>query len=664
MSSNQLASEPSAYLKSAAHQPVHWSPWGDAAFARAQQEKKPILLDIGAVWCHWCHVMDGESYEDAAVAELLNRDFVCIKVDRDERPDVDARYQRAVQALSGQGGWPLTAFLTPEGEVFFGGTYFPPDNNAYGRPGFRRVLMEIARAFREEQERVTTNARAIREHVVQTLDEAKPGVVNADLVSGAADQMAKLFDVRYGGFGSAPKFPHPAASEFLLARWHDSRGGLAWQREIVEKTLTGMARGGVRDHLGGGFHRYSVDERWIVPHFEKMSYDNSELLRAYLSAYQAFGTPLFKEVATGIVDWVRDVMADKDQGAFATSQDADLTFGDDGDYWTWTVDEAKSDLTAREYAVASSVFDIQDTGEMHHNPKKNVLWWKQDPASDDDWPVLRTAMKKLKAARDRRQAPFVDRTAYVNWNAMMSGAFLQAGAVLDRPECNALALKVLARIWSEAWDVGSGMCHVLGGGRREPRGMLDDNVQAAAAFLDAYEATGETNWLDRATQVMTYCGKAHADDTPGYFDIAGTNGTAYLATRAKPVQDAPTPSPNGVAAIVLARLSALTDKSEWRERLDRHLAGFAGSARELSLYGSTLLRAVDWAVHPITRIEVTGPSGEGPACAMHLLALQTYRPRKVVVRKIADRPAATVCVGTTCSLPVSTPEQLAGLLEA
>ena len=662
MSSNQLASEPSAYLKSAAHQPVHWSPWGDAAFARARQEKKPILLDIGAVWCHWCHVMDGESYEDPAVAELLNRDFVCIKVDRDERPDVDARYQRAVQALSGQGGWPLTAFLTPEGEVFFGGTYFPPDNNAYGRPGFRRVLMEIARAFREEQERITTNAHAIREHVVQTLDEAKPGVVSADLVSGAADQMAKLFDVRYGGFGSAPKFPHPAAIEFLLARWQDSRGGLAWQREIVEKTLTGMARGGVRDHLGGGFHRYSVDERWIVPHFEKMSYDNSELLHAYLSAYQAFGTPLFKEVATGIVDWVLEVMADKEHGAFATSQDADLTFGDDGDYWTWTVDEAKGELTAGEYAVASRVFDIQETGEMHHNPKKNVLWWKQDPASDDGWPVLRTAIKKLKAARDRRKSPFVDRTAYVNWNAMMAGAFLEAGAVLDRPECNQLALKILERIWAEAWDVGSGMSHVLG--RREPRGMLDDNVQAAAAFLDAYEATGETTWLDRATQVMTYCGKAHADDTPGYFDIAATNGTAYLATRAKPVQDAPTPSPNGVAALVLARLWALTDKAEWRERLDRHLAAFAGSARELSLHGSTLLRAVDWALHPGTRIEVRGPRGDGPACAMHLLALQTYRPRKVVVRTIADRPAATVCLGATCSMPVSTAEQLAGLLEA
>jgi len=670
VASNQLASEPSAYLKSAAHQPVHWAPWGDAAFERARHEKKPILLDIGAVWCHWCHVMDGESYEDPAVAELLNRDFVCVKVDRDERPDVDARYQRAVQALSGQGGWPLTAFLTPDGEVFFGGTYFPPDNNNYGRPGFRRVLMEIARAFREDPERVTTNARAIREHVVQTLDEAKPGVVNPDLVSGAADQMAKLFDVRYGGFGTAPKFPNAAAIEFLLARWHDSRGGggLAWQREIVEKTLTGMARGGVRDHLGGGFHRYSVDERWIVPHFEKMSYDNSELLRAYLSAYQALGIPLFKEVATGIVDWVLEVMADKEPGgggggAFATSQDADLTFGDDGDYWTWTVDEAKEALTAREFAVAAAVFDIQETGEMHHNPKKNVLWWTQDPASDDEWPVLRTAIEKLKAARDHRNAPFVDRTAYVNWNAMMAGAFLQAGAVLDRPECNELALQVLERIWDEAWDANRGMSHALG--RREPRGMLDDNVQAAAGFLDAYESTGKSHWQGRAIEVMGYCLKSHGDEAGGYFDIATTNGAAYLATRAKPVQDAPTPSPNGVAALVLARLWAMTSLPEWRNQLDRQLAAFAGTARELALYGATLLRAIDWAVNPVTRIEITGPGGKGPACTMHLLALQTYRPRKAVVRNIVPGKAeAIVCIGTSCSLPVATPEKFTELLEA
>src|SRR5947208_3235946 len=413
---NLLASEPSAYLKSAAHQPVHWHPWGHAAFARARSEDKPILLDIGAVWCHWCHVMDGESYEDARVAELLNADFVCIKVDRDERPDVDTRYQRAVQALTGQGGWPLTAFLTPEGEVFFGGTYFPPEENHYGRPGFRSVLNQVAGIYRQQRDKVTENAKAIRRRVVESLDEAKSGEVAPATLERAASEMARLFDIRYGGFGTAPKFPHPAAVQFLLARWHDTREN--WMREVVEKTLTGMAKGGIRDHVGGGFHRYAVDERWIVPHFEKMAYDNSELLHAYLSAYQTFGTPLFKEVATGIVDWVLEVMADKEHGAFATSQDADLTFGDDGDYWTWTVDEAKAALTAGEYAVASRVFDIQETGEMHHNPKKNVLWWKQDPASDDGWPVLRTAIKKLKAARDRRTAPFVDRTSYVNWNAM------------------------------------------------------------------------------------------------------------------------------------------------------------------------------------------------------------------------------------------------------
>jgi uncharacterized protein YyaL (SSP411 family) len=657
---NLLSTEPSAYLKSAAHQPVHWLPWGEAAFARATAEDKPILLDIGAVWCHWCHVMDGESYDDPATAEVLNREFVCVKVDRDERPDVDARYQRAVQALSGQGGWPLTAFLTPAGEVFFGGTYFPPESNQYGRPGFRSVLLQIARAYREDRERITGNAQAIRQHVTDSLNEATPGAVSPGLVERSADQMAGMFDIRFGGFGTAPKFPHPAACEFLLARWHDTK--LDWQRDVVEKTLTAMARGGIRDHLGGGFHRYAVDERWIVPHFEKMSYDNSELLRSYLSAYQAFGTPLFREVATGIVDWVLEALSDRDRGAFYTSQDADVTAGDDGDYWTWTLEEAKAELTAREGAVVASVFDIAETGEMHHNPQKNVLWWNQNPAGDDEWPILRAALAKLKAARDKRQAPYVDRASYVNWNAMMAAAFLQAGAVLDRPECNVLALKVLERIWERAWDVGRGMCHALG--RDEPRGMLDDNVHAAAAFLDAYEATGAAAWLERATDIMTYCAGAHWDDAAGgYFDLAGAGtGAAYLATRGKPVQDAPTPSANGVAALVLARLWAITDKLEWRAQLDRQLGAFAGGAGALSLYGSTLFRAVDWAVHPVTRIEVAGPSGEGPACAMHLLALQRYRPRKVVVRKIAAAPAATVCLGTTCSLPVDASARLAELL--
>lgn len=661
--SNLLAAEPSAYLKSAAHQPVHWFPWGDAAFAKASAEDKPILLDIGAVWCHWCHVMDGESYEDPAVAVVLNRDFVCVKVDRDERPDVDARYQRAVQTLSGQGGWPLTAFLTPAGEVFFGGTYFPPDDNHYGRPGFVSVLGRVVQLYREEPDKVAGNAAAIRTHVAQSLDESKPGRLGPELVTQAAEQMARLFDIRYGGFGGAPKFPHPAACEFLVARWHDTHE--SWPREVAERTLLGMANGGVRDHLGGGFHRYSVDERWIVPHFEKMSYDNSELLRAYCTAYAAFGDPRWREVASAGVDWVLEVMSDPERGGFYTSQDADTGPRDDGDYWTWTLAEARAALAPDELDVAARVFDIEDMGEMHHNPAKNVLWRKRDPA-DDERSRLRSAIGKLKRARDQRPAPLVDTAAYVNWNAMMAGAFLQAGAVLDRPECNALALKVLERIWTEAWDAAAGMSHVLG--RAEPRGMLDDNVQSAAAFLDAYEATGQDEWRERAVAVMTYCAAAHwaahwDDPDGGYFDLAqGRGGMAYLGTRAKPVQDAPTPSPNGVAAIVLARLWALTDEPEWRARLDRQLAVFAGAAGQLGLHGATLMRAIDWALNPITRIEVSGPTGAGPACAMHRLALQSYRPRRIVLRHIAPAPSATVCVGTTCSLPVTTPDALRELL--
>ena len=660
---NLLGTESSAYLRSAAHQPVHWHPWGDAPFARARAEDKPILLDIGAVWCHWCHVMDGESYEHPATAGVLNRDFVCVKVDRDERPDVDARYQRAVQALTGQGGWPLTVFLTPDGDVFFGGTYFPPEPNPYNRPGFPSVLAHVSRLWREDRDKLTQSAQAVRQHLADTLNEAKAGTPTEAILETAASQMARAFDIRHGGFGTAPKFPHPAACEFLLARWYDT--GEDWTREIVEKTLYGMARGGIHDQVGGGFHRYAVDERWVVPHFEKMSYDNASLLRAYCAAYAAWGDERWREVALGIVRWVLEVMTDHDRGTFAASQDADVGLEDDGDYWTWTLDEARAALAAPEIEIAQAVFDIGPRGEMHHNPAKNVLWRARAPTAEES-PVLAAALTKLKAARDARKTPFVDRTPYVNWNAMLAGALLQAGAVLDRPECNAIALRVLERIWSEAWNEALGMAHVIG--RPEPRGMLDDAVQSAAAFLDAFEATGERAWCDRAIAVMRHCAAAHLDEgNGGYFDLArGSGGVgergAYLSTPAKPVQDAPTPSANGVAALVLARLWVLTDDPAWRTQLDRQLAAFAGVAGDLSLHGATLLQAIDWAVHPATRIEIPGPPGAGPACAMHLVALQSYRPRKVVIRRTADAPAATVCVGTTCSLPVSTADALKALL--
>ncbi|HYC33522.1 MAG TPA: thioredoxin domain-containing protein, partial [Gemmatimonadales bacterium] len=423
MSSNRLVDAASAYLKSAAHQPVHWYPWGDEPFDAARAADKPVLLDIGAVWCHWCHVMDGESYENADLAGYLNEHFVCVKVDRDERPDVDARYQRAVQALTSQGGWPLTAFLTPAGEVFYGGTYFPPDGK-YGRPGFRTVLAAVLEAYRERRSQVGAQAQAIRRVVDQDLDESSRGSVSGDLLETATRRIGAVFDRRNGGFGGQPKFPHPAGIRFLLHRWWDAPTDEL--RTMVDRTLEGMGRGGVYDQLGGGFHRYSVDAQWIVPHFEKMSYDNSELLAAYLDVYALFGTEEYGDVARGIVHWVREVMVSDPEGGYAASQDADVGLEDDGDYFTWTREEAAAVLTPPELEVAAAYYDIGTAGEMHHNPGKNVLFVattvpeiaaRRGMPEDEVARLLASAKGKLVGARAERPAPFVDRTRYTGWNA-------------------------------------------------------------------------------------------------------------------------------------------------------------------------------------------------------------------------------------------------------
>src|SRR4051812_48929381 len=405
MSTNRLAVSPSAYLQSAAHQPIHWYPWGAEAFSVAEAADKPVLLDIGAVWCHWCHVMDGESYENPELAAYLNQHFICIKVDRDERPEVDTRYQRAVQMLTQQGGWPLTAFLTPEGEVFFGGTYFPPDGK-YGRPGFRAVLASVLDAYRDRRDQVTAQAAAIRRVVDEHLDEGAPGPVSGALLDEAQSHMIRSFDPVNGGFGSQPKFFHPGAITLLLHRWHDQPSDQL--RTIIDRTLQGMARGGVYDQLGGGFHRYSVDAKWIVPHFEKMAYDNSELLKAYLDGYALFGTEEYAETARGIVRWVREV-ASSAAGGYAASQDADVGLEDDGDYFTWTRNEAAAVLEPDELEVAAAYYDIGTAGEMQHDPAKNVLFVastvgalavRMRRSEAEVGGLLRSAQDKLRAARE------------------------------------------------------------------------------------------------------------------------------------------------------------------------------------------------------------------------------------------------------------------------
>ena len=414
--SNLLETAASSYLRSARHQPVKWHPWGEAAFARAQAEDKPILLDIGAVWCHWCHVMDRESYEDPEVAKLINEHFVAVKVDRDERPDVDARYQAAVSAISGQGGWPLTAFLTPDGRPYFGGTYIPREER-YGRPGIGRVLLAMSQVWRERRDEALETAGSVMAAIEHNESfSGGGGELTLALVDKIAGSVLGKFDPRYGGFGSQPKFPHPASLDLLLEVAMNRDNDLA--RDAFITTLEKMARGGVYDQLAGGFHRYSVDERWVVPHFEKMLYDNTELLRNYVHGFQSFVREDFLETALEIVGWLDSTMTDRERGGFYASQDADVGLDDDGDYFTWTVDEAKAVLDPEEFEFAASYWDIGEIGDMHHNPAKNVLHVKKTleemAAEGGDLEQMRSlrdrARKKLLAARNERKTPFIDKT--------------------------------------------------------------------------------------------------------------------------------------------------------------------------------------------------------------------------------------------------------------
>lgn len=677
MAGNRLGEARSAYLRSAAHQPVHWYPWGTEAFTAARDLGRPVLLDIGAVWCHWCHVMDGESYEDPALAEWLNSHFVCVKVDRDERPDVDARYQRAVQSFTGQGGWPLTAFLTPAGDVFYGGTYFPPDGR-YGRPGFRSVLERVYEVYQGERDRVEAQGEAIRQVLSRSLDETAPGEVTPALLEAAVRSMRQVFDAQHGGFGTAPKFPQPAAIRFLLsyAADHDDPDAA----EMAHANLAAMARGGIHDQLGGGFHRYSTDARWVVPHFEKMAYDNAGLLQAYVDGIAWSDDPAYDRAATGIVRWIREVLALPD-GGFGASQDADVGLDDDGDYFTWTLAEAAAVLDERELAVAAVYFDIGTAGEMHHNPSKNVLYVA---ASVDEvagrtglgtgraHELLASARARLRAARDGRPPPFVDPTPYTSWNAMVAAALIRAAPVLHDDEAGALGMRALERIRKEA-PRPDAVGHTPGG----PPDLLEDQVHVALAALEAAEFTGNAEWAGWAGRIMERTWDVHADPAGGLFDtVPGSGGEGLLPEPAKAVQDAPTPGPNAVAAVVCARLAEWSGEAIWAGRRDALVRAFGGRAAELGLHGATLLSAVDWAMNPATHMVITGGPDDPLAREMHRAALAAFAPRRVVrwlapgenraglpgpLAAMLDATAGGargyVCAGATCQPPAASLEE-------
>jgi uncharacterized protein len=709
------------------HQPIRWHEFGAEAFAAARAADKPMLLDIGAVWCHWCHVMDRESYDDPDVAAIVNEHYIAVKVDRDERPDIDSRYQIAVASLTGQGGWPLTAFLTPDGKPFYGGTYFPPAD-AYGRPSFKRVLLSIAEAYREKRSDVMDQARAVESAISRAESFSAGGaVVSGTAIDAILESARKMFDAVNGGFGGAPKFPHPAALDLVIDQYVRARGTAVENEElrtVFVHTLEKMALGGVYDQLAGGFHRYSVDERWIVPHFEKMCYDNSELLKNYVHAYQATGNEFFAGVARDMIRWMDEWLSDRARGGFYASQDADYSMDDDGDYFTWTLAETRAVLTADEAAVAALYYDIQEVGDMHHNPAKNVLHIQHSAeevarrlnlAEEQVRATLAAARKKMYAARLLRPTPYIDKTVYVGWNAMCVSAYLEAAKVLGLKEPRGFALRSLDRLLSAGWDAKLGMKHVIAyseagsaatsadsSGRRsegsEIPGVLDDYAFAVIACLDAYEATADLSYFRFARVIADrMVGKFFDSAEGGFFDTRASEGETalgILGTRRKPFQDSPTPAGNSAAAIALLRLYGYSNDVSYRDKAEQTLEVYAGVAGQHGIFAATYGLAVVHFIYPHTQVVVVGkdetaaelyraavhPLGMGtavlrldadkavaqnlpPALAETIPNLPELRGgREIDAQAVDGRSFAVVCSGFVCQPPVFDAQQLASAL--
>src|ERR1700728_3376369 len=664
---NSLARASSAYLRSAMHQPVQWREWGEEAFAAAQRDNKPMLLDIGAVWCHWCHVMDRESYDDPEIAAIVNQHFIAVKVDRDERPDIDSRYQVAVQAVSGRGGWPLTAFLTPDGKPFYGGTYFPP-SDGYGRPSFRRVLLSIANAYQEKHGDVVEQAQMVENSIAQSESfTGRGGKVSRSVIDAIQESAFKMFDPVHGGFGQAPKFPHPSALDLLIEQYARTRNKRSKNertnhddlRNVIVTTLEHMANGGVYDQLAGGFHRYSVDERWVVPHFEKMCYDNSELLKNYVHAYQATGKKFFADVARDIIRWMEEWLSDRQRGGFYGSQDADISMADDGDYFTWTLDEARAVLTEKEAEVAALHYDINEIGEMHHNPAKNVLYvrasveqiaQRMNLAEEQVHELLASAKQKMYAARLQRTAPYVDKTVYVGWNSLCISAYLEAAKVLDLAQARRFALRSLDRVLAEAWKAASGLLHVVSysdpaASPREVPGLLEDYAFTALACLDAYEATADLSYFKFARAIADAMIARFYDATSGgLFDsepVSESESLGVLATRRKPLQDSPTPAGNPMAAIALMRLHHFTGDTGYHDKAELTLEAFAGVAEQFGIFAATYGTAVvHWLKSPLQVVVIVEDGDEEAGGELYAAAVAPFAFNKSALRLAASQAVA------------------------
>jgi hypothetical protein len=562
-----------------------------------------------------------------------------------------------VSAVSGQGGWPLTAFLTPDGKPFYGGTYFPP-SDGYGRPSFKRVLISIANAYKEKHGDVVEQAKMVESAIAQAESFAgRSGRVSASIIAAIQKSAVSMFDAQHGGFGQAPKFPHPSVLDLLIEQYVRTADDSL--RHLIVTTLEHMANGGVYDQLAGGFHRYSVDEGWVVPHFEKMCYDNSELLKNYVHGYQATGSEFFASVARDIIRWMDQWLSDRERGGFYASQDADISMDDDGDYFTWTLDESRAVLTKEEAEVAALRYDIGEVGEMHHNPAKNVLHvrlpieaiaMRMELGGEQVQELLNSARKKMYAARLERPTPYIDKTVYVGWNSMCVSAYLEAAKVLNLDDARSFALRSLDRILSEAWKPQRGLLHVVAysdpkAEHREVAGLLDDYAATALACLDAYEATSDLSYFKFAQAIADAMVEKFFDAVSGgFFDAepaADGKSLGVLSTRRKPVQDSPTPAGNPMAAIALLRLHHYTNEAAYREKAELTLETFAGVAEQFGIFAATYGIAVVHLLESPVQVVVVAENGSDDAAnGLAAAAAAVFAFNKAVLRLTVNQAVA------------------------
>jgi uncharacterized protein YyaL (SSP411 family) len=657
---NRLTQASSPYLLQHRDNPVHWWEWGPEALAEAKRLDKPILISIGYAACHWCHVMAHESFEDPDVAAVMNELFVNIKVDREERPDVDHVYMSALHLLGEPGGWPLTMFLTPDGEPFWGGTYFPKESR-FGRPGFVGVLREVSRLYHAEPERILKNRDAIKQHLAKT-DRSDGGTLGPADLDRMGLRLSELIDTENGGLQGAPKFPNPPILEYLIR--YAGRTGDAEARRRFLLTLERMALGGIHDHLGGGFARYSVDERWLVPHFEKMLYDNAQLLELFALAYAETGRALFRDAATGIVTWLEREMTTPD-GAFASSLDADSE-GEEGRFYVWSLPEIREVLGEEDAAFFARVYDISPEGNFEgHNIPNRLVSGEAPPAVEERLAAMREKLLDRRASRVR---PGLDDKVLADWNGLMIAGLVRAAPLLDRPDWIALARRAY-RFVSESMSRDGRLGHSWRGGALIFPGFALDHAAMMRAALALYEATSEPAYLRDAQIWRDGLLSDFMVEEAGCLAMTA-RGADALVVRPQPTHDDAVPNANGVFAEALVRLAQITETQDDLQRASDVLSRLVGLARSSPLGHTSILNALDLHLRGLS-ILVTG----NDARVLYDTALRVPYPDRSVrwLREgealDANHPAkalaasgveaqALVCAGQRCSLPVTDAEGL------